>query len=270
MTNMTNEVYSDLIQRAINEPGTINQAYSLFHDYSLLNSLYASYQMKAMKIDITPIKTFKGWNDLGKSIAKGSKAIEILYPNKVSFKVKDEETGKEETITYIKGFFTKRQHFAASQLKDYGTDEPQRIKLNIEWDRVLKDLKLERVKWNTTNGNAQGWCNPTEGTIAINPICKTIDKTMLHEVAHALMHKDSKHSREIKEVQAETVAYIVLNMIGCDNQEVLSECRGYIQNWLKSNELEPKISKEIMNTANKLMEVISNKPKKEYTNSKRG
>ena len=75
------------------------------------------------------------------------------------------------------------------------------------------------------------------------------------------MHKDSKLSRELKEVQAESVTYIVCTMLGASEQ-TLKESRGYIQNWLKQNELTDDISKEIINTANKILEAGTGKQAK--------
>jgi len=275
-------VYETLINKALTEPGTINKAFSLFHDYSFSNTLLAYFQMQAKGLDVTPIGTFRKWKSLGKTVAKGSKALAILYPVFSSF-WKDEEVKNEDgsktikrvKITYISGFQVHHEHFALSQCKEYGEETPQRVDLNIDWNRVLADLKIKKVEWDSIEGNAQGYARPMQRELAINPLCSTADKTMVHEIAHVLLHGNDEEfidnnvlSRNIKEVQAEMVAYLVMSMLGVTDEEVLSESRGYIQNWLKDDKVEPSETKQVMRAVDKILEAITQKQKKEY--KKRG
>jgi antirestriction protein ArdC len=275
-------VYETLINKALTEPGTINKAFSLFHDYSFSNTLLAYFQMQAKGLDVTPIGTFRKWKSLGKTVAKGSKALAILYPVFSSF-WKDEEVKNEDgsktikrvKITYISGFQVHHEHFALSQCKEYGEETPQRVDLNIDWNRVLADLKIKKVEWDSIEGNAQGYARPMQRELAINPLCTTADKTMVHEIAHVLLHGNDEEfidnnvlSRNIKEVQAEMVAYLVMSMLGVTDEEVLSESRGYIQNWLKDGKVEPSETKQVMRAVDKILEAITQKQKKEY--KKRG
>jgi hypothetical protein len=274
----TASVYETLINKALTEPGTINKAFSLFHDYSFSNSLLAYFQMQARGLDVTPIGTFRKWKSLGKTVAKKSKALAILYPVFSSFwkddEVKNEDgtiTKKRVKITYISGFQVHHEHFALSQCKEYGQEQEQRIDLKIEWARVLNDLKIKQVAWDTIEGNAQGYARPMQRELAINPLCTSRDKTMVHEIAHVLLHGNDDEfidnkvlSRNIKEVQAEMVAFLVMSMLGVTDEEVLSESRGYIQNWLKDGKIEPSETKQVMRAVDKILEVITQKKKKEY------
>jgi hypothetical protein len=62
---------------------------------------------------------------------------------------------------------------------------------------------------------------------------------------------DSEHTpRDIREVEAESVAYIccsVLNLAG------LVESRGYIQNWLQDGEMSDKTAQRIFGAAEKIL-----------------
>lgn len=271
-------VYETLINQALTEKGTINKAFSLFHDYSFSNSLLAYFQMKHKGLDVTPIGTFRKWKSLGKTVAKGSKALAILYPVFNSF-WKDEEvknadgtiTKKRVKITYISGFQVHHEHFAWSQCKEYGQETEQQIDLKVDWDRVLNDLKIKKVKWDTIEGNAQGYARPMLRELAINPLCTSRDKTMVHEIAHILLHGNDEEfidnnvlERNIKEVQAEMVAFLVMSMLGVTDEEVMSESRGYIQHWLSNSKIEPSETKQVMRAVDKILEVITQKPKKQY------
>ena len=62
-------------------------------------------------------------------------------------------------------------------------------------------------------------------------------KTMIHEIAHATLGhggKEDKWDRETKEVQAESVAYWVAQMLGLDTSEYSF---GYISGWSKNREV---------------------------------
>jgi hypothetical protein len=60
------------------------------------------------------------------------------------------------------------------------------------------------------------------------------------------------------------VAFLVMSMLGVTDEEVLSESRGYIQNWLKDGKIEPSETKQVMRAVDKILEVITQKKKKEY------
>lgn len=274
----SSSVYEILINQALTQPGTINKAFSLFHDYSFSNSFLAVLQMQAKGLDVTPIGTFNKWRTLGKTVAKGSKALAILYPVFGSFFTDEEIENKDGTktkkrvkITYIKGFSVKHEHFALSQCKEYGQETEQKVDLNIKWNEVLERLNIKQIQWGTVEGNAQGYAYPIKRELAINPLNACKDKTMIHEIAHILLHgKDEEFKdnnvleRNIKEVQAELTAYLVVSMLGCSNEEVLSESRGYVQHWLKNEKIEQAELKQVMRATDKILEAITGKEKKQY------
>jgi antirestriction protein ArdC len=267
--------YSNLIQQAIKEPGTIAACYSLFHDYSLLNTMLVGMQQMKRFGQITPIKGFRAWNDLNRKVKKGEKALEVLFPVFGKFPKKDEngnevkdENGKTVMIPYIKGFTPKHIHFAYSQteIMDKSKEEKKANTVELkefDYKRVCEQFGIKLIPYDMLDGNCQGYARVDKQELAINPAATQPIKTAVHEIAHCLMHKDSKLSRELKEVQAEGVTYIVCTMLGA-SEKTLQESRGYIQNWLKSNELDEKISKEIVNTANKILEAGVGKQKKDY------
>ena len=88
-------------------------------------------------------------------------------------------------------------------------------------------------------------------------------KTMIHEIAHATLghgSKEDKWDRQTKEVQAESVAYWVTQMIGLDTSEYSF---GYISGWSKDKEVsELKESLDVIKqTADKISSSIEEKVK---------
>ena len=86
---------------------------------------------------------------------------------------------------------------------------------------------------------AKGYFSFVEQKIVIKeslPQLQTI-KTMIHEIAHATLghgSKEDKFDQSSREVQAESVAYWVAQMIGLDTSEYSF---GYISGWSKDKEV---------------------------------
>ena len=261
--------YYEILDFAFNEPGIISTAYNVFYSYSARNRLLAIVQAFKLNRAVSPINTFKGWEKLGRKIKKGEKAIALFLP--IIIKNKKEEFVKEEGEEInsqksdnknLKTFFVlKRKWFLYSQTEGENKinfDEHEAYKYipntefkdNFDLNLVLEILKIKEEEFQNIDGNIQGYAKAKERTIAINPLAEDRFKTTLHETAHVLLHTDNnnlKHS--VKEVEAETVAYLVLSILGIN--KVKEESKGYIQHYLdKLNEDEKQhVSKRIIVTA---------------------
>jgi hypothetical protein len=107
-----------------------------------------------------------------------------------------------------------------------------------DWNeqRALSDLDIERITFASSNGNCQGYA--TARQVAVSPIAYQPGRTLVHEVAHAVLGHTAEFNmtdgneatpRDIREVEAEAVSYLVCQSLGlCDG--VFS--RGYLQHWL--------------------------------------
>src|SRR5438132_2109801 len=105
-----------------------------------------------------------------------------------------------------------------------------------EWgaERALKTLSIERITFDKTDGNCQGFARGSQ--IAINPVAQLPHKTLFHEMAHVILHTsegdftDTEQTpRNIREVEAEAVALLCCEALGLEGADY---ARGYIQNWL--------------------------------------
>src|SRR5215204_3091240 len=67
--------WADLLQAAVNEPGSIARCYSAFWSYSLGNQLAALSQCQVRGIQPGPINTYGGWQALGRQVQKGERAV---------------------------------------------------------------------------------------------------------------------------------------------------------------------------------------------------
>lgn len=104
---------------------------------------------------------------------------------------------------------------------------------------VLIKVSPVPITFEEIQSAANGYFSPSEMKIVVKeglPELQTI-KTMIHEIGHAsLGHggKEDKWDRETKEVQAESVAYWVSQMIGLDTSDYSF---GYISGWSKDKKV---------------------------------
>src|SRR5437016_8145242 len=91
--------WEDLLVRAVNCPGVIAKAYSLFWNYSVGNQILALTECIMRRIEPGPINTFMGWKEIGRSVKKGEKAITLCMP--VTIKRRRDDQGANEVAPVI-------------------------------------------------------------------------------------------------------------------------------------------------------------------------
>ena len=262
--------WSALLVEAVNKPGMIMKAYSVFWQYSVGNQILALTQCQLRGIQPGPINTFPKWQTLGRIVKRGEKALTLCMP--VTRKRRNEESDassepkEEQTFTT---FVRKARWFVVSQTLGYELG-PITIP---EWDaeRALKTLCIERITFDKTDGNCQGFARGKQ--IAINPVAQLPHKTLFHEMAHVLMHTsegdftDTEQTpRNLREVEAESVALICCEALGLEGADY---ARGYIQNWLyqgighNSDSIPEKSAQKIFRAADQILR--AGRPTKEQS-----
>jgi antirestriction protein ArdC len=228
--------WSALLQEAVTKPGIVSTAYSTFHGYSLGNQLLAFSQCHERDMPVGPIATYAKWQSLGRQVKRGQRAITLCMP--VTFKAKD------ETDKVITRFVFRPNWFVLSQ-----TDGADYTAPTIpDWDkqRALSALQITLVPFDCSDGNTQGYALQNR-QIAISPIAALPHKTLFHELAHVClghletgnMADGERPARDIREVEAESVAMLCCESLGLDGVEF---SRGYIQHWNSSGGLIPETS----------------------------
>ena len=209
------------------------KAYSAFWNYSVGNQILALIQCQLRGIQPGPINTFPKWQRLGRIVKRGEKALTLCMPitrKRCSDESAENDNGSEgQTFTT---FVHKARWFVISQT--HGNElGPITIP---EWDaeRALTTLCIERITFDKTDGNCQGFARGNQ--IAINPVAQLPHKTLFHEMAHVLMHTsegdftDTEQTpRNLREVEAESVGLLCCEALDLEGAEY---ARGYIQNWL--------------------------------------
>jgi hypothetical protein len=245
--------WATLLEDAVRTPGRIHTAYAAFHGYSVGNQLLALWQCAARGIAPGPIATYAGWQSKGRQVQRGQKAITLCQP--VTVARKHSEDG-DESEAGLRTIFVYRPHwFVLSQT----AGEPITYPEPAGWDRqsALAALDVTEVPFIAPDGNMQGYARPDKREIAINPVAALPLKTTLHELAHCLLHSGESLAadglelpRDLKEVEAESVALIVSEALGLDGAEY---SRGYIQGWLRADAIPERNARRILAAAEKIL-----------------
>jgi hypothetical protein len=255
MSVTVSATFADLLARAITEPGRIHAAYTAFHGYSIGNRMLAYAQCDARKIPIGPIATFMGWKDKGRFVRKGEKAIQLCMPVTGKRAGETQADGTEGDAVVYTRFIYRNNWFVLSQTD--GDDCPLPTLPDWQADRALAALDVTRIAFAHTDGNCQGYA--VARTIAVSPVAALPHKTFFHELAHVLLGHtaenmlsdgDDRTPRNIREVEAESVA-----LVCCEAQRLpgAEYCRGYIQEWAKGNPIDERSAQRIFKAADQIL-----------------
>ena len=231
---------------------------SKFHNYSFNNTLLIAMQ----KPEATLVAGYQAWQkNFERHVNKGEKAIRILAP--APYKIKEErdkldpvtgemmfdENGmpqKEETEVTIPAFRAVSV-FDVSQTdgKPIPELEVNELLSTVEgyedFVQALMNISPVPIAFEDIPGDSKGYFSTAEKRIAVQENMSESQtlKTMVHEVAHSMLHdKEVNQSMDIpvkdrntKEVEAESVAFTVCQHFGIDVELVDvvvsgSRCRG--------------------------------------------
>jgi len=181
---------------------------SKFWDYSYQNQLLIHFSLPTA----TRVAGYRTWQKLGRQVQKGCKAISILAP--FTYKNLEEE---EETYFHPVSVFdisqTSGQELPAVDVELSGSD------FAWLWEKLLSfcsskqiPVKLEELGVN----GVYGYCTKEGIVISSLHAVNSQVATLIHEIAHALLHRESSLNKQQKEIQAESVAYVVSRHFGLD------------------------------------------------------
>lgn len=242
--------WTEVLKTAVNEPGTISEAYSQFHSYSVGNRVLMMVQCMMSGIKPGPVAGYRQWQDKDRQVRKGEKALGIWIPISYKVKVEDEETGEDVEEKRL-SFKWRNCMFTVWQTEG---DEIQFPEVeNFDRQKILERFGLSERDFDALDGNTQGFAN-WDNEISINPLGQHQFRTWVHEVAHqALGHTNGRQSipHNQKELEAEGIALIVGEVLGLDGAE---ESRGYIQNWWgEGREIPEHVARQIFSTAEEIL-----------------
>src|SRR5579864_4228833 len=254
--------WSELLHKAVTEPGVISHAFSRFHNYSLGNQLLALQQCQLRHIEPGPIATFPRWKELGRYVRKGEKALTLCMPitvkaTKATAPPPEADNTPAKDEEFILTRFAYKAHWFVLAQTDGAEYKPEPVP---GWNEecALTALEIRRVSFGMPDGNLQGYAMKRE--VAINPLAELQQSTLFHEVAHIILGHTSEGSvnsdsidrtpRNIRELEAECVALLCCESLGLPGA---AESRGYIQSWFKGHEVPERSAQRIFHAADTIL-----------------
>lgn len=264
-------------------------AMAKFHHYSFGNALLILFQCP----QATKVAGYNTWKQLGRQVKKGEKGIMILAPCNFRASLEREKidplTGQAllgpdgkpltEKVKVSPNRFKIAHVFDLSQTE--GRELPQIGVSELTGDVAdytgiynrLTALSPLPVVQEDFQRSAKGYTSFTENRIVVKPGMSQVQtiKTLVHEIAHAKLHKPDDildvprpDERRRKEVEAESIAYVVCQHFGIDTADY---SLAYVAGWSKGKELtELKGSLNIIHaTAGEIIDAISPPPAPERT-----
>lgn len=257
---------------------------SKFHTYSISNYILIWSQNP----DASLVAGYQAWKKFKRNVKKGEKGIKIFAPAPYKSKMQktkyDPETrqaildaeGKpvKETVEIQRTGFHLTTVFDISQtegdpLPTIGVDELTGDVENYSrfLDAVLKTAPVP-VSFEDIQRDAKGFFNEIENRIVVQKDMSETQtlKTLIHEIAHSVLHSGDniKFSQNEREVQAESVAYVVCSKYGIDTSDYSF---GYIAGWSSGKEVKEleESLKVIKDTADDIIRKIDDNLKTELS-----
>lgn len=246
--------------------------------YSLNNQLLIAMQTNGKA---SMCQSFTGWKEMGRFVKKGENGIKILAPSPYTIQAEqnkvDKDTGKpildtdgepvRETKEVTVNAFKVVSTFDLSQtdgkeLPSLGVNE---LVGNIESYgtllQALKEVSPVPISFEDIESGAKGYYHQTDKRIAIQDGMSEVQtvKTVIHEMAHQKLHAVigsdvmNQQSRQSKEVEAESVAYVVCEHFGINTSDYSFK---YVAGWSDGKEI-PELKASLSTIRNAAADLIT-------------
>lgn len=226
--------------------------------YSVNNQILIMMQ----KPDATMCQSFTGWKEMGRFVKKGEKGIRVMAPAPYKMEREQDKIGADgkpvldkdgepvkEVVEIKVNAFKPVSTFDISQtdgepVPRLGVDElTGSVEGYATLMEAIKQASPVPITFESIESGAKGYFHVEENRIAIQEgmsEAQTV-KTALHEASHATLHNkeaqssdSDKKSRNQKECEAESVAYVVCQHYGIDTAEYSFP---YVAGWSSDKEV---------------------------------
>lgn len=277
-TSLEKTTVEDLLQELVLNVDTITSSRN-YREYLKLVTHFPTYSVHNLLLifeqypQATYVAGYSTWKSFGRHVKKGAKGIRILAPYVKTEEVVDEATQVMTRKTSTS--FRRISVFDVSQTE--GRPLPSMVKpKTLKGDcEIFADAK-ERLETATGYSiqlrhfdyDATGECSYVNRTIYIEETSgqRQKFKTMIHECAHALLHERIKTrppadefekllatKQAMREMEAESVSYIVCTRLGIDCSEYSFQ---YIASWKRKEQFLGQSLKRITNISLTIIQLL--------------
>ena len=250
---------------------------SKFHSYSLNNTLLILSQ----KPEASLVAGYRAWQtNFNRHVNKGEKGLMILAPvttKEDRLMNKHDENGNvilDESGNPVQEMrVVNLTHFKTTTVFDISqtsgdplpslvhdlTGSSNEVKAIIQTIQSVCTIPIE-FKTETEDlsfmTGAKGYYSPKKDKIVINKDLEDLQtaKTLIHEYAHSILHKETDKNQSQREIEAESLAFVICDHFGIDTSEYSF---GYIASYANKDYSELKsILVNIQSKAHEMIELI--------------
>lgn len=250
---------------------------SKFHSYSLNNTLLILSQ----KPEASLVAGYRAWQtNFNRHVNKGEKGLMILAPvttKEDRLMNKHDENGNvilDESGNPVQEMrVVNLTHFKTTTVFDISqtsgdplpslvhdlTGSSNEVKAIIQSIQSVCTIPIE-FKTETEDlsfmTGAKGYYSPRKDKIVINKDLEDLQtaKTLIHEYAHSILHKETDKNQSQREIEAESLAFVICDHFGIDTSEYSF---GYIASYANKDYSELKsILVNIQSKAHEMIELI--------------
>ncbi len=206
-------------------------AMSRFHNYSFGNILEIARQRPTA----TRVAGLYAWNQLGRKVKKGEKGIRILAPIVGIKRKKDEEASKDITKQNTRVLVGFRNAYVFDVEQTEGAELPTLREMTgtvgENRDRLVSFIEAQGIELSFTEKIAPALGMSYGGKIAILPGQSEAEEfsTLVHELAHEMLHKAERRTtttKVVRETEAEAIAFVIGKAVGLETGSASAD---YIQ-----------------------------------------
>ena len=196
-------------------------AMSRFHNYSFGNILEIARQ----RPDATRVAGLYAWNQLGRKVMKGQKGIRILAPIIGIKRKKDEEAERDITKQNSRMLVGFRNAYVFDVSQTEGAELPAMREMSgsvgENRDRLVSFIESQGIELVFTEKIAPALGMSYGGKIAIYPGQGEAEEfsTLVHELAHEMLHKAERRTtttKIVRETEAEAIAFVIGKAVGLE------------------------------------------------------
>lgn len=233
--------------------------------YSLNNQILIMLQMP----EATICQSYNAWKAMDRIVKKGETGLRILAPNPFKKKKMQEKLGddgkvlqddngepimEQVEVTVMSYRLVSTFDISQTEGKELPTSGVNELMADVvgfkKFFTVFKKVAGVPVDLEEIKGGIKGYFDPSMNRIAIKSgmsDAQTI-KTLVHETAHRMLHSDDvadakNKSRQLKETEAESVAYVVCQHFGIETSDYSF---AYVAGWSQGKDM--KDLKKALNT----------------------
>jgi hypothetical protein len=206
-------------------------AMSRFHNYSFGNILEIARQRPAA----TRVAGLYAWNQLGRKVKKGERGIRILAPIVGIKRKKDEDANKDITKQNTRVLVGFRNAYVFDVEQTEGAELPTLREMTgtvgENGDRLVSFIEAQGIELSFTEKIAPALGMSYGGKIAILPGQSEAEEfsTLVHELAHEMLHKAERRTtttKVVRETEAEAIAFVIGKAVGLETGSASAD---YIQ-----------------------------------------